>query len=122
MPQAPASLLIHRGHERTHLDLILANGGDCLALTLTRGQLGWRATWNRAHRRRYLEWSGPLPGYRGRVLVAWRGCAYWHRQYLGWRIHLAGLTTLSMRRGRLQFESGRDGSRVRVRDVRDPHG
>ena len=66
-----ATLLRHRHHGPEHLDLVIANGANCLTMRLA-GKI-WR--WQAAHRRRYLTYSGPISKDRGSVRVLWRGTA-----------------------------------------------
>lgn len=90
-----ASVLLHRGHGRPHLDIVLSRGRACPTLWLAGAS--WR--WQAPHRRRYLTCSGPVPGGRGRTLRLWSGPARLHRCNLGWKLQLGDSITILSRRG-----------------------
>jgi hypothetical protein len=94
MTRSRAALLRHRQDGSVHLDLILGDGASCATLTLTRDHGRLRACWRPAHRRRYLDYRGPLPASRGSVSHLWGGTAFWWRVGADARVRLAGLGTL----------------------------
>lgn len=77
----PACLLLHETKTGSHLDLLLS-GPRCptwsffqskRVLHIARASLFFHCQNNKPHRRFYLDYSGPVPGNRGRVNCVWRG-------------------------------------------------
>lgn len=79
MRRVRASLLLHRGRGPRHGDLVLGSGARCLTIHLEPIPAGWRLRLGAPHRRRYLDWSGPLSAGRGVVVQRWHGFAL-----IGW--------------------------------------
>jgi hypothetical protein len=92
---ALVTLARHCGHGLAHFDLLLGVGARCptIALispifSLTSGLPDVRTSGRLLfpHRRRYLSFSGPVPGRRGVVSVCFQGRAIWHRTHGGLRV------------------------------------
>ncbi len=71
----PLTVLQHRGHGPQHMDVVLGAGPRCRTWRFERTTRGWVGRPIQAHRRRYLSWSGPVPGGRGVVRVLHHGRA-----------------------------------------------
>jgi hypothetical protein len=94
MKRSRAALLRHRQDGAAHLDLILADGAWCAALTLARHHGRLTAGWRPAHRRRYLAYRGPVSASRGSLSHLWNGTAFWWRVGSDAHVRLEGLGTL----------------------------
>jgi hypothetical protein len=68
----PLTVSLHRGYGPPHLDVLLGAGPRCRTWRFERTVRGWVGRPIQAHRRRYLSWSGPVPGGRGFVQVLHR--------------------------------------------------
>lgn len=96
----PVSILLHRGHGPSHLDVVLGRGARCPTLALqpaSRGGWAWRP--QPAHRRRYLTWAGAVSGARGTVRQLWRGEAHWRSRGNGLEIEFGAWRMLLQRGG-----------------------
>ncbi|MFW5859371.1 MAG: hypothetical protein ACOCYP_05050 [Planctomycetota bacterium] len=98
MHQRPGALLQHCDPRGPHIDLIIAAGACCAALSLLPPLRAGRvaACWLPPHRRRYLGYAGPVSGGRGRVERLWRGQLWWWRRPGGQVFDLPGCGRLEL--------------------------
>jgi hypothetical protein len=68
----PLTVSQHRGYGPLHVDVLVGAGPRCRTWRFERTTRGWVGRPIQAHRRRYLTWSGPVPGGRGVVRVQQR--------------------------------------------------
>ena len=69
----PAALLLHVENGAWHLDLVLGAGCPCPTFRLEQRETLWQWRALAPHRRRYLDYQGPVGCDRGRVERLWTG-------------------------------------------------
>lgn len=93
--RAQVSVLEHRGHGPTHWDLLFASGRRCLTwsfyprsrgLAMVAQQRLFTYQCLPAHRRFYLDYSGPVAASRGRTRCLWRGVMVLHKEGAGYKL------------------------------------